>query len=83
MPIVDQALMHNSVWLTLLFRLMITSKTKSVLGMAADYSVTYVVNSDAHHPKDVSANLEEAARIGERIGLTMVDLSYLELTSEA
>jgi len=49
--------------------------------MAADYNITYIVNSDAHHPKDVSANLEEAARIGEKIGLTMADLSYLELTS--
>ena len=46
--------------------------------MAADYDVSYIVNSDAHHPKDVNANLQEAANIGQQNGLVMADLGYLE-----
>lgn len=46
--------------------------------MAADYEIQFIVNSDAHRPTDVAANLEEAASIGQQCGLTMADLSHLE-----
>ena len=46
--------------------------------MAADYNVTYIVNSDAHHPKDVSANHEEAPGIGQRLVFVMLYLIHLE-----
>ena len=46
--------------------------------MAADYDIEFIVNSDAHHPQDVSANIEEAAAIGHKFGLKMADLSHLE-----
>lgn len=46
--------------------------------MAADYDIEFIVNSDAHHPKDVNANIEEAAAIGKQCGLTMANLGYLE-----
>ncbi len=46
--------------------------------MASDYNIEYIVNSDAHHPRDVDANIEEAASIGRQFGLTMTDLSHLE-----
>ena len=46
--------------------------------MASDYDILYIVNSDAHHPKDVNANLEEADAIGQKFNLTRADLSHLE-----
>ena len=49
--------------------------------MASDYDILYIVNSDAHHPDDVNANLEEANSIGQQNGLTMADLSHLEMAS--
>ena len=46
--------------------------------LASDYDITVVVNSDAHHPNDVGANMSDAAAIGERYGLPFADLSYLQ-----
>jgi len=46
--------------------------------LAAEYDVTVIVNSDAHHPEHVSANMAEAAAIGQRFNLKFADLSYLE-----
>jgi len=46
--------------------------------MAADYAIEYIVNSDAHNPRDIDANLEEANNIGKQFGLKLADLSYLE-----
>jgi histidinol-phosphatase (PHP family) len=46
--------------------------------LAADYDITVVVNSDAHRPEDVGANMSEAAAIGERYGLQFADLGYLQ-----
>jgi len=48
--------------------------------LAASYDVLFIVNSDAHHPQDVNANLDEAAAIGYKLGMTMADLSHLEPT---
>lgn len=49
--------------------------------LAASHDVKFIVNSDAHHPSDVNANLDEAAAIGNQLGMTMADLSHLESTS--
>jgi len=46
--------------------------------LAASHEVLFIVNSDAHHPEDVNANLDEAAAIGNNLGMTMADLSHLE-----
>lgn len=46
--------------------------------LASDYDIRVIVNSDAHRPEDVSSNIAEAAEIGEKFGLTRVDLSHLE-----
>jgi len=46
--------------------------------MAADYDIEFIVNSDAHRPQDVNANLDEAASIGLALGLSIADLSHLE-----
>jgi len=37
-----------------------------------------VLNSDAHRPEDVAANLDDAAAIAARFGLRIADLSCLE-----
>jgi histidinol phosphatase-like PHP family hydrolase len=46
--------------------------------LAAEYDIEVVVNSDAHHPEDVAANLDDAAHIATRLGLRLADLSCLE-----
>lgn len=46
--------------------------------LAAEYEIEFIVNSDAHSPEDIIGNMEEAAAIGERLGLAAADLSYLE-----
>ncbi|MBX2824837.1 MAG: histidinol-phosphatase [Gammaproteobacteria bacterium] len=46
--------------------------------LAAEYDVTVIVNSDAHHPEDVTANMAEAAAIGQQFNLKFADLSHLE-----
>ena len=42
--------------------------------LASEYDVTAIVNSDAHHPRDVASNLREATDIADRFGLRVVDL---------
>ena len=51
--------------------------------LASDYDVSVIVNSDAHRPQDVASNLQEAAAIGDRFGLKLVDLTHLEPGSPA
>lgn len=46
--------------------------------LGSDYDIRVIANSDAHQPEDVTANIEEATAIGEKLGLTFADLSYLE-----
>ena len=46
--------------------------------LASDYDIEVIVNSDAHHPKDVTGNMQEAFEIGEKFGLKFADLSHLE-----
>ncbi len=50
--------------------------------LAAEYDVQFIVNSDAHCPEDIIANMEEAAAIGHGLGMTIADLSYLETAHE-
>ncbi|MBF0289289.1 MAG: histidinol-phosphatase [SAR324 cluster bacterium] len=38
--------------------------------MAADYDIEVVINSDAHRPKDIIGNMQEAAEIAEKFKLT-------------
>jgi len=46
--------------------------------LAAEYDIRVVMNSDAHKPSDVTANIDEACSIARRYGLKAADLSYLE-----
>ena len=46
--------------------------------LAAEYDIEVVLNSDAHRPEDVAANLDDAAAIAARFGLRIADLSCLE-----
>ncbi len=46
--------------------------------LAAEYDIEVVINSDAHRPEDVAANLDDAAAVAERFGLRLADLSGLE-----
>ncbi|MDY6991099.1 MAG: histidinol-phosphatase [Pseudomonadota bacterium] len=46
--------------------------------LAAEYEIKIIVNSDAHRPEDVCANMEEAADIALAYQLKFADLSYLE-----
>ena len=43
--------------------------------LAAEYDIEVVLNSDAHRPEDVAANLDDAAAIAARFGLRIADLS--------
>jgi histidinol-phosphatase (PHP family) len=45
--------------------------------LAADYSVQVIVNSDAHRPEDVAANMIEALSIVQQYALTLADMQHL------
>ena len=51
--------------------------------LACEYDVQFIVNSDAHSPDDIIGNMAEATAIGERLGLTPANLSFLEPDSPA
>lgn len=46
--------------------------------LAAEYDVRVIVNSDAHRPEDIVANMAQAANIALTYQLKFADLSYLE-----
>ncbi len=46
--------------------------------LASAYNITVVVNSDAHFPRDVAANIKEGLEIVEKYNLQLADFSYLE-----
>ena len=46
--------------------------------LASDYDIEVIVNSDAHHPGDVTRNMQEAVEIGGKFDLKFANLSYLE-----
>lgn len=46
--------------------------------LASEYDVEFIVNSDAHSPEDIVANMAEAYAIGQNLGLAAADLGYLE-----
>ena len=46
--------------------------------IARDYAVTVVVNSDAHHPRDLDLGLREGLEIVETLGLQLADLEHLQ-----
>ncbi|MEM7184572.1 MAG: histidinol-phosphatase [Spirochaetota bacterium] len=45
--------------------------------LARDYDIQVIVNSDAHKPKDVAANMGEAIQIAESNDLLVTELGYL------
>ncbi|MDI9413645.1 MAG: histidinol-phosphatase [Bacillota bacterium] len=45
--------------------------------LAAEYNVTVVVNSDAHHPEGVDQGMEDGMKIVENLGLELANLDYL------
>ncbi|MCP4640042.1 MAG: histidinol-phosphatase [bacterium] len=45
--------------------------------LAAEYDIEVVVNSDAHAPRNIAADMPGAAAIAERYGLRHADLSHL------
>jgi histidinol-phosphatase (PHP family) len=46
--------------------------------LAADYDVTVIVNSDAHHPRHVSQGIKQGRQIARDLGLTLANLECLE-----
>lgn len=46
--------------------------------LATEYQITVLCNSDAHHPKHVLANIDDAYFLAEDLNLKFADLSYLE-----
>ncbi len=46
--------------------------------LASAYDINVIVNSDAHHPRDVVANIEEGLEIAKTYNLRLADLSYME-----
>lgn len=46
--------------------------------LAQDYNVEVVVNSDAHFPEDVAANINDGLLIAKQLNLKIADLDYLE-----
>lgn len=51
--------------------------------LAATYDIEIVVNSDAHQPKDVARNMENAYALSREFGFRFADLSYIENKSHA
>jgi histidinol-phosphatase (PHP family) len=49
--------------------------------LASDYRVTVVCNSDAHHPEDALANLDQAYDLAVFHGLTLAEADDLGLDS--
>jgi histidinol-phosphatase (PHP family) len=41
--------------------------------IAAEYKIRVICNSDAHHPADVAANLEDAHQLAQEFGLSVVE----------
>lgn len=41
--------------------------------MAADYDIQVICNADAHHPKDVLANIEDAEALAKALKLEIID----------
>lgn len=46
--------------------------------LAARYNIEVIVNSDAHRPEDVDANIEEGMSIAREYGLKLADFTALE-----
>ncbi|MFO7976902.1 MAG: histidinol-phosphatase [Candidatus Hydrogenedentota bacterium] len=46
--------------------------------LAAEYNIEVVISSDAHHPEDVAANLDDGAQLATQFGLRVADLTCLE-----
>ncbi|NLL44016.1 MAG: histidinol-phosphatase [Firmicutes bacterium] len=46
--------------------------------LAADYDVTVIVNSDAHHPKSLDQGIERGREMARDLGLTLANLDHLE-----
>ncbi|MBF0279240.1 MAG: histidinol-phosphatase [SAR324 cluster bacterium] len=47
--------------------------------LAAEYDIEVIVNSDAHHPGDITKNTQEAIEIGEKFLLNFANLNFLEI----
>lgn len=47
-------------------------------GLASNYKINVVINSDAHRPIDIIANITQGMEILDRYGLKLADLSFLE-----